>query len=232
MLLLALTRGASPKLWLAAGALAGIGLLNKPSMLFFMTATLAALLLTPQRKILYTRYLPLGALLALVIVSPYFAWQYHNDWATYRYLRIERLTDKYAAFSMIDFIESPEGAFLPITLPLWVGGLYWLLHDRLKRNVRWLGLTFLLFFFLMARLQAKDYYLAPIYSLLFAAGGVLWESLLEHRRVARYSTAIVGALQRCVSRLFRLRSAGVNPARLAHAVATLSPAHRPADRPS
>ena len=36
-------------------------------------------------------------------------------------------------------------------------------------------MTFLIFYVLMFVLHAKDYYLAPIYPVLFAAGAIAWE---------------------------------------------------------
>jgi 4-amino-4-deoxy-L-arabinose transferase-like glycosyltransferase len=49
-------RGHSQRLWwLVFGVSAGVGLLNKPSMTFFMMAVGLGLLLTPQRRALGSR---------------------------------------------------------------------------------------------------------------------------------------------------------------------------------
>ena len=61
----------------------------------------------------------------------------------------------------------------PLTLLVWGPGLVWLLR---RPAWRWLGLTYLIFLALMMALHAKDYYVAPIYPFLFAAGGLAWES--------------------------------------------------------
>src|SRR5580765_650911 len=45
-----------PRLWLLFGTSAGIGLLNKPSMTFFLIALCLGLLLTPQRRLLFNRW--------------------------------------------------------------------------------------------------------------------------------------------------------------------------------
>ncbi len=43
------------KWWIVFGLSAGLGLLNKPSMTFFLVALVLGLLLTPQRRVLFTR---------------------------------------------------------------------------------------------------------------------------------------------------------------------------------
>ena len=42
------------KLWLVFGAIAGVGLLNKYSLIIFASALLAGILLTRERRILFT----------------------------------------------------------------------------------------------------------------------------------------------------------------------------------
>jgi hypothetical protein len=46
----------------------------------------------------------------------------------------------------------------------------------------------------MMALKAKDYYLAPIYPMLFAAGGVLWEKIAEAHRCLRWVKPAVPAI--------------------------------------
>src|ERR1044072_8697710 len=55
------------KLWLPFGAIAGVGLLNKYSIVFFAAALIAGLLLTPQRKVLFTPWILAGGALAFLI---------------------------------------------------------------------------------------------------------------------------------------------------------------------
>jgi hypothetical protein len=48
----------------------GIGLLNKPSMLFLAGAVVVGFLLTPQRRHLFDRWAFISGLVALLIASP------------------------------------------------------------------------------------------------------------------------------------------------------------------
>jgi hypothetical protein len=71
----------------------------------------------------------------------------------------------------------------PLAMPLWVAGLAWLLLSRPARPWRFLGLSYVaLIILMMAAGDAKDYYLAPVYPMLFAAGGACWQALLARSR--------------------------------------------------
>ena len=81
-------RGYSARLWWTLfGISAGVGLLNKPSMAFFLVALGIGLLCTPQRRLLFTRYAALGIALLLLFALPNVLWQVHNHWPTLEFLR-------------------------------------------------------------------------------------------------------------------------------------------------
>ena len=74
------------KWWILFGISAGLGLLNKPSMTFFLIALVLGLLLTPQRRVLFTRWTALALGLLVAIASPNLLWQVHNHWPTLEFL--------------------------------------------------------------------------------------------------------------------------------------------------
>jgi hypothetical protein len=78
----------------------------------------------------------------------------------------------------------------PASLLVWVGGLWFFLR-RKGREVRFLGWTFVFFFGIMMALKGKNYYLAPAYPMLFAAGGTWWE---QRTATLRAGVAIRAAL--------------------------------------
>ena len=93
--ILMLARHASPaRWWTIFGLSAGIGLLNKPSMAFFLAALALALLLSSQRRLLFTRWAALGIALAILITLPYLHWQIHNHWPTVEFLHNGRAGGK------------------------------------------------------------------------------------------------------------------------------------------
>jgi hypothetical protein len=69
-----------------------------------------------------------------------------------------------------------------VTFPLWLAGLYFLLADPRAAGVRFLGWAFVVAFLAFMAMQAKTYYLAPIYALPFAAGAIVVEDAARGRR--------------------------------------------------
>src|ERR1035438_7325371 len=64
--ILRMIRAENPKYWIVFGAIAGLGLEDKYSLAVFAFALLAGLLLTPQRKYLFTPWLFAGGAVALL----------------------------------------------------------------------------------------------------------------------------------------------------------------------
>ena len=161
------------RLWLLFGLSAGLGLLNKPSMTFFLAALLGALLVTPERRLLRTPWMLAGVGLMLAIVLPNLWWQVSHHWPTLEFLNNGRLRHKNVALGPLAFLGAQVRETHPLNCLIWVPGLLWLLR---RARWRWLGLTYVFFLLIMMALHAKDYYVTPVYPVLFAAGGVMWES--------------------------------------------------------
>ena len=69
-----------PRWWLAFGIVAGLGLLNKHTFILFPIGLFVAMLLTPARRHLASRWLWLGCAIALLLVLPNLIWQMINGW--------------------------------------------------------------------------------------------------------------------------------------------------------
>jgi len=163
---------ALPRLWLLFGLSAGVGLLNKPSMLFFLFALVAGLLATPQRHILASRWAAAAATLTVLVTLPYLIWQAQHHWPTPEFLFNARAMHPELLISHRVFVLVQLHDLGMLLVPVWVAGLIHLLR---RPRERWLGLVFVLFFLGMMAIRAKDYYVTPIYPVLFAAGGIAWE---------------------------------------------------------
>jgi hypothetical protein len=72
----------------------------------------------------------------------------------------------------------------PVLLPVWLTGLAYLVMAR-RGRFRALGFAFATFFVMLFALKGKNYYLAPIYPMLLAAGAVAIEAGLA-RGPARF----------------------------------------------
>ncbi len=198
--LLLLHRGYSqPRWWTILGVAAGIGLLNKPSMLFFLVALALGLLLTPERRVLQSRWAWVGVALMVVIALPNVIWQMHHQWPTLEFLRNGRAGHKSVLLNPIQFFLAQFNSMQPLNALLWIPGIVALVRQRSIRESRWLGLTYPLFFAIMLVLHAKDYYLAAIYPAYFAAGGVAWESRFATRpRVQQDRVVAFPAFEGCL----------------------------------
>ncbi len=166
------------RLWLLFGVVAGLGSLNKHSMLFFGSGILVGLFLTPQRPFLRETWIWLGGLVAFAIVLPNILWEARYDWPTFQILRTVAHT-KNAPVSPLQFILQQALLVHPLTAPVWLGGLYFFLRRREGKAYRFLGWAYLVVLAEMLVLKGKIYYLAPAYPMLLAAGAVWIEQQIR-----------------------------------------------------
>ncbi len=181
-----------PKLWLWVGVLAGLGLENKHSAAFFLAALGAGLLISPQRGVLRSRWFWGGMAIAFLLFLPNLIWQYRHDWATLELLQNVRRTKKNVELGPLEFLGQQLQLTGPQNLLIWAAGLWFLLRPR-GRPFRFLAWTFLFLVGIMMALKGKNYYVAPIYPMMFAAGGVWWEQLTRSRWVRVPLVAVVAA---------------------------------------
>lgn len=162
----------NPKLWLLFGIAAGLGLQNKISVLFLGFGIVLGILLTQERKYLASRYFWMGGGIAGVLFLPYILWNWANDWAHLEFIHNAR-TYKMAAVSPLDFFKGQVLYNNPATLFIWIAGLGYFFFHKQGRQYRLFGWMFLAIYLLFTLQQAKDYYLAGAYTILFAGGSVL-----------------------------------------------------------
>jgi Dolichyl-phosphate-mannose-protein mannosyltransferase len=195
---LRIIRTGNDRLWPLFGLVAGIGILNKHSMLFFGLAFVLALVVTRQRAKLGTPWIWLGAFIAFLIFFPNFLWEARNDWPTIEILRnVDRL--KNMPVTWVQFVVQQTFLVHPLGAPICIAGLWFFLRSRQGEAFRFLGWTY---FFLLAEFllfRGRIYYLAPIYPMLFAAGAVAMESWIGNYgrnwvRAAVLAPLVVGGI--------------------------------------
>ncbi|HJY87271.1 MAG TPA: glycosyltransferase family 39 protein, partial [Candidatus Acidoferrales bacterium] len=192
-LLLAIHRS-QPEVLGWCGVLLGLGLGNKHSTVFFLISLVIGLLVTSHRRLLAGKWFWIAAGIAFLICMPNLIWQYQHHFATLEDLENVRRTHKNIELPPLPFIRQQIMMLAPASALVWIAGLGFLLFHRAAMRHRSLGVMFLVFFTGMMVLHAKDYYLAPIYPILFAAGGVFWEKLVEARRGMRWAKVAAPAL--------------------------------------
>lgn len=174
-LLVAIADESRPRLWLLLGAVMGFGLLNKIDFLWFGLGLAAALLLTGWRRHLATPWPWAAAAIALLLFSPFVAWNAAHGFPHLEFIR-NATAAKYAGLTRGDFLAGQLLLPNPVNLLLWLPGLLYLLFHRQAKPYRVLGIIFAAaFVVLLANPHSKAEYLGPAYPMLFAAGSVAWE---------------------------------------------------------
>jgi 4-amino-4-deoxy-L-arabinose transferase-like glycosyltransferase len=185
-----LTKGADPRLWLAVGAIAGLSLESKYSVLFYLAALIVGLLLVPERRVLFSRWFALGAAVAIVIALPSFLWQWQHGFPMLELLKNGQ-NGKNLIVGPIAYLGQEiiiTGLLLAV---VWMIGLVWLLRTG---SVRFLGATYILLIAEMMIFHGKHYYPADIYPVLIAAGALAIESWTRTRRAARSAVTAVAVI--------------------------------------
>jgi len=177
--------------WIWFGVIAGLGFETKYSIVFLLLGVLVGLLATPERRFFKNRELWLGAAAALLIFLPNFLWLVRHNFPFLELMHNIRMTSRDVVRGPLAFVADQAAIMHPILLPLWVGGLVWLFFGREGRRYRVLGWTYLIMLATFIGLKGKNYYLAPIYPMLFAAGAVAFERLTRARLLWTRSAYVV-----------------------------------------
>jgi len=168
---LRIANGADPRWWLAVGTLLGICLESKYSVIFFALAVLGGLALTPQRRILRTRWFAAGIGIAALLALPNFAWQAAHGFPMWELLRAgQTWKNTHPSPGLYLFQELLITSLTAAVV--WIAGLFW---TFLRPPLRFLGWAYVLLIAQMIVLQGKHYYPADVYPILIAAGGVAFE---------------------------------------------------------
>ncbi len=172
----------NPRWWLGVGIAIGMGMMTKYTVVFFVAGLVAATLLTGYRRYLRSPWLWAGAGLAVLIWLPNLLWQIRHDFISLEFLSAIHARDIEWGRTQGFLPEQLYIAANPLTLPLWLLGLYLILFTRRMRRFFVLGVAFLITFILLWASQGRSYYVGPAYTLLLAAGAVGLEGWIRQLR--------------------------------------------------
>ena len=194
-ILVAVLAGGDPRLWLAFGGLAGLGLLNKISVLFLGAGVIAGLIAGGRGALLRSRWPWFGGAFAVLLFLPHVVWQTANGWPTLEFMANARRY-KMTGLDPGGFVSEQLLNANPGALPVWLGALAFLLVVRDAKAWRPLGWAWLAIAAMMLTTGAKPYYLAPAFPLLYAAGGVACERWATRRwaRAGVFALVLAGCL--------------------------------------
>jgi hypothetical protein len=154
---------------------------TKYSVVFFAFGIAIGLILTPERRFLKNKWIWLGAVSTLLIFLPNFLWLVKHDFPFLELMHNIRQTDRDVARGPIAFIADQAMIMNPILFPLWVGGLGWLFFGKTGQHYRVFGWSYLVMLVTFIVLKGKNYYLTPVYPILFSAGAIAFERLTVYR---------------------------------------------------
>ena len=181
------------KLWLIFGLIAGAGLLTKYSIIIFASALLAGVLLTRQRRILVTPWILVGGAIAFLIFLPNLIWNVQHHWPFLELMHNIRATGKDVVLPPGKYLLQQVLMLNPVSFPFWFGGLLFYLFSPQVKGYRAFGWTFVITIAIFMITHGKDYYSAPAYVILFAAGGLATERLLALASRRQWQTALRAA---------------------------------------
>jgi len=188
LLVARLLRTGDDRLWAALGVVAGLGLLNKNTMVFWGIGVAVGLVRTRQRARLRSRWLLVGLAIAAAPMVPYALWQIGHDWPTIEFLRSLQSHDDSISNPLL-YLPYQLVLLGPLLTVIWIPGLLWLLRDSAVRRFRALGVGYVAVLVLIFVLRGKAYYVGSWYPVLFAAGAVRLERV-KPRRLKTYGIVL------------------------------------------
>ena len=181
-LFIRIVKTGDPKLWIWFGILAGVGLENKYSMLIFGAGIVVGRLLTPQRRALLSVWIWAGGAIAFLIFLPNLLWNIHHH---FPFLEIQaniRRSGRDVPLGPWAFFAQEILTMLPLTLPIWLGGLWFFFFSKPGKPFRALGWAWIFTAAVIVTLSPRVYYLYPAFPILFAGGSAMWEAWLDRPR--------------------------------------------------
>ena len=180
LLVMRLLASRDPRWWLAIGGGAGVASEAKWNIAFLLAGLAAGFLLTDARRLLASRYLLIGGLLAAALAAPDVVWQAGHGWPG---LDVFRVLQTSAGHNRAVFWPAQVLYIGPVLTPVWVGGAVWLLRNAAARAFRPAAIACVIVIALQFVLGGKAYYPGAAFTLLLAAGCVPLERRLAARRV-------------------------------------------------
>jgi hypothetical protein len=162
-----LLKSDNPRWWVGIGAVIGLGLLTKYSILFYIAGILGGMLLSRARRYFLTGWFWAGVALALLLFLPNFLWQVRHDFISYTFLQHIHARDV-GQGRADDFLVGQLRICINVfATPLALAGLVFFLRDRRYRMLGWMYLIPLALFYFG---KGRNYYLAAAYPMLMAMG--------------------------------------------------------------
>jgi 4-amino-4-deoxy-L-arabinose transferase-like glycosyltransferase len=182
------------RLWLVAGVVLGVSLLNKPLPAFLAVGMLAGVAISGPLRLLRNPYVWSGAAIALALWSPWIIWQADHGWPQIdvsREIAGGGSTSSEAWWAIVPFQALLAG---PLLAPVWIAGLVRLVRDPSLRDVRFLAWAWVVLACVFMATGGKPYYLAGLLPALIGAGAGWVDGWLERGRAGVRRAALAAGI--------------------------------------
>jgi 4-amino-4-deoxy-L-arabinose transferase-like glycosyltransferase len=188
---LALTAGASPRAWLAFGAVTGLALLCKHSVVLPAGLLAAATLASPARRHFATRWPYLGLVVAVLVAAPNLVWLVANDGITFEFYRVS-VPLKNIPQTPLESLVGQAMFVGPLVFVVTIVGAIALARQPARRGFA-AAFAVALAIMMFSGISRADRILT-VYPLLFASGACALERLGGRRRIIAVAALVVGAV--------------------------------------
>jgi hypothetical protein len=180
-----------PRYWLWFGVIAGVGLEEKYTIALFAFGIVTGLLITEHRRAFLNKWIWFGGSAAFLVFLPNLLWNIHYHWPFLQLMHNIRAEHRDVVLGPVEYFVQQTILVHPLAAPIWIAGLAALFFSARLRPYRFLGWTYVVCYAVLFGLHGKNYYLAPVYPMLLAAGAVVIESALDRPIGAWLKPAIV-----------------------------------------
>lgn len=161
----------------------GAGLMNKYTILVWGLGIFIGLLFYEKGKLFKNKWLYIGGCISFLIFLPNILWQINHDFPFFSHLK--KLKEiQLEANATLDFVI--EQIKHPFTFTLSLLGLLAYFLDANLKKYKAFGIAAVVIFGTMWVMGSKAYYFFAIYPILFAAGAVKVEKLLDKKPLGIY----------------------------------------------
>ncbi|HON58402.1 MAG TPA: glycosyltransferase family 39 protein [Smithella sp.] len=178
LLLIRIFKTGNQKLWMAAGIAAGVAILFKQTLLFYLPALFLGLLLTKHRRSFLNGHFWAGVLCGLLVLTPQIIWEFQHHWPLLEYWSVYARQRTYHA-SWHEFVMMQVLIYSPAVVLVWLAGVLNFLMNKKMSDFKVFGFLYIFLLLICFLGHVKAYVTAAIYPVLFAGGYIGMEELSD-----------------------------------------------------